>query len=82
MQLNEFHWIDYLILQKFAKDNLVLYNGGKNNYARVREKSNTVALKTLTSSKENSFNFLKEFINHMLIFKSSKLKFSVNLELS
>jgi hypothetical protein len=37
----------------------------KNNYARVCEKSNIVALKTLANSKD-SFNFLKEFNNRYI----------------
>ncbi|RIB05889.1 hypothetical protein C2G38_560199 [Gigaspora rosea] len=35
-------------------------DGGNDIYKRVREPSSTVALKTLTSSKENNNDFLKE----------------------
>ncbi|RIB24355.1 kinase-like domain-containing protein, partial [Gigaspora rosea] len=45
------------------------------NKNRARETSSTVALKTLSSTKENNFDFLKEFKNHVQCINwGSKLK--------
>ncbi|RIB02391.1 hypothetical protein C2G38_885584 [Gigaspora rosea] len=46
-----------------------------NNYLKVREPSSIVALKSLSNSKENPLDFLKEFKNHMeCMMKGIKLK--------
>ncbi|RIB23640.1 kinase-like domain-containing protein [Gigaspora rosea] len=66
-------WADGI--RKIDAGSIQQIDSGYDNYLKVREPSSIVALKSLSNSKENPLDFLKEFKNHMeCMMKGIKLK--------